>query len=62
MTFSKALSLRPARRQAMVHVRALGVALALACGSPFVAFAALAVDRKEKARRLDALAGEGGRG
>ena len=40
MTFSKALSLRPARRQAMVHVRALGVALALACGSPFVAFAA----------------------
>ena len=40
MTFSKALSLRPARRHAMVHVRALGVALALACGSPFVAFAA----------------------
>ena len=40
MTFSKALSLRPARRQAMVHVRALGVALALSCGSPFVAFAA----------------------
>jgi type IV pilus assembly protein PilQ len=40
MTFSKALSLRPARRQAMVHARALGVALALACGSPFMAFAA----------------------
>lgn len=40
MTFSKALSLRPARRQAMVHARALGVALALACGSPFAAFAA----------------------
>ncbi|SBV36705.1 Fimbrial assembly protein pilQ [uncultured Stenotrophomonas sp.] len=40
MTFSKALSLRPTRRQAMVHARALGVALALACGSPFVAFAA----------------------
>jgi len=39
MTFSKALSLRPARRQAMVHARALGVALALACGSPFAAFA-----------------------
>jgi len=36
MTFSKALSLRPARR----HARALGVALALACGSPLVAFAA----------------------
>ncbi len=43
MTFSKALSLRPARRQAMVHARALGVALALACGSPFAAFAADAV-------------------
>ena len=40
MTFSKALSLRPARRHAMVHARALGVALALACGSPFMAFAA----------------------
>jgi len=40
MTFSKALSLRPARRHAMVHARALGVALALACGSPLVAFAA----------------------
>jgi len=40
MTFSKALSLRPARRQAMVHARALGVALALACGSSFAAFAA----------------------
>jgi len=40
MTFSKALSLRPARRHAMVHARALGVALALACGSPFAAFAA----------------------
>ncbi|MCL7713118.1 type IV pilus secretin PilQ [Stenotrophomonas mori] len=40
MTFSKALSLRPVRRQAMVHARALGVALALACGSPLVAFAA----------------------
>ena len=40
MTFSKALSLRPARRQAMVHARALGVALVLACGSPFMAFAA----------------------
>ncbi|MGB3873212.1 MAG: type IV pilus secretin PilQ family protein [Stenotrophomonas sp.] len=40
MTFTKALSLRPARRHAMVHARALGVALALACGSPFMAFAA----------------------
>jgi len=40
MTFSEALSLRPARRHAMVHARALGVALALACGSPFAAFAA----------------------
>ncbi len=40
MTFSKALSLRPARRQAMVHARALGVALALACGSSFAASAA----------------------
>ncbi|MGV8960960.1 MAG: type IV pilus secretin PilQ [Stenotrophomonas sp.] len=33
MTFSKALSLRPARRQAMVRVCALGIALALANGS-----------------------------
>ncbi|MCW4454642.1 type IV pilus secretin PilQ family protein [Flavobacterium sp. MXW15] len=33
MTFSKALSLRPARRQAMIRVCALGFALALANGS-----------------------------
>lgn len=39
MTFSKALSLRPVRRQAMANVRALGVALVLACGSTTMAFA-----------------------
>ena len=33
MTFSKALSLRPVRRQAMFRVCALGIALALANGS-----------------------------
>ena len=43
MTFSKALSLRPARRHAMAHVRALGVALALACGSSSMAYAADAI-------------------
>jgi type IV pilus assembly protein PilQ len=39
MTFSKALSLRPVRRQAMANARALGVALVLACGSTTMAFA-----------------------
>ncbi len=39
MTFSKALSLRPVRRQAMVNARALGVALVLACGSTTMAYA-----------------------
>ena len=37
MTFTKALSLRPIRRQALVRVCALGVALAAVCGSSFAA-------------------------
>ncbi|WP_433852288.1 type IV pilus secretin PilQ [Stenotrophomonas nitritireducens] len=56
MTFSKALSLRPARRQAMVHARALGVALALACGSPFAAFAADTVPAAPAAQPAAAVA------
>ncbi|WP_312914216.1 type IV pilus secretin PilQ family protein [Stenotrophomonas sp.] len=37
MTFTKALSLRPIRRHALVRVCALGVALAAVCGSSFAA-------------------------
>ena len=37
MTFTKALSRRPIRRQALVHVCALGVALAVVCGSSYAA-------------------------
>ena len=37
MTFTKALSLRPIRRHALVRVCALGVALAAVCGSSYAA-------------------------
>ncbi|KRG64680.1 fimbrial protein [Stenotrophomonas humi] len=37
MTFTKALSRRPIRRKALVHVCALGVALAVVCGSSYAA-------------------------